>query len=535
MKKLEKILNGDVKLSHLFSITLIVRLISASIAPILDCDETFNYIEPLHYMLFGYGFQTWEYAPQFALRSWAFISLYSIIGFPLKFLGLSKTSIFFAMRSVLALFSSGVESYFILAIQKKFGITRAMNTWLLMTAGTGMFFASTAILRNSFSMHLIMLSFASWLNDFTLFSILFMAFAGLWGEVTCIFVAIAMGGYLVYDKGVVKCVFSGIIALLITIPPMIAIDSYFYGKTVSTVLNFAIYNSQVSGGAGGQNLYGVEPWYWYFINLFLNFNIAFPAALLGMGLCPEVGVWFSIPFALLFLFFSFMPHKEERFFFIGFPLLCVLAASFFDTQGSRKRIISRKNRVGVIKRKVVHGAWHGWTHGTRLIFSMLRPLIFMLYVILSVSRIAGIVTFYGASLQIWTSLDTHLTEQPELREICAGNEWFRFHSHFFLAEGRELKFLKADFGGQLPALFDGGTAVTHEYFNDQNQEEPSRYFPVEDCDVLVQEGQPPKGWKQGICLPFLNKDETPRYARTFYFPFFKDSVSWTQLCWFVRE
>ena len=93
----------------------------------------------------------------------------------------------------------------------------------------------------------------------------------------------------------------------------------------------------------------------YFINLFLNFNIAFPAALLGMGLCPEVGVWFSIPFALLFLFFSFMPHKEERFFFIGFPLLCVLAASFFDTQGSRKRIISRKNRVGVIKRKVVHG------------------------------------------------------------------------------------------------------------------------------------------------------------------------------------
>ena len=76
----------------------------------------------------------------------------------------------------------------------------------------------------------------------------------------------------------------------------------------------------------------------------------------------------------------------------------------------------------------------------------------MMYVILSVSRIAGIVTFYGASLQIWTSLDTHLAEQPDLREVCAGNEWFRFHSHFFLPEGRELKFLKADFGIQFSLM-----------------------------------------------------------------------------------
>jgi alpha-1,2-mannosyltransferase len=26
-----------------------------------DCDETFNYWEPSHYMLYGWGFQTWEY------------------------------------------------------------------------------------------------------------------------------------------------------------------------------------------------------------------------------------------------------------------------------------------------------------------------------------------------------------------------------------------------------------------------------------------------------------------------------------------
>jgi hypothetical protein len=28
---------------------------------IWDCDESMNYFEPLHQLLFGYGFQTWEY------------------------------------------------------------------------------------------------------------------------------------------------------------------------------------------------------------------------------------------------------------------------------------------------------------------------------------------------------------------------------------------------------------------------------------------------------------------------------------------
>ena len=26
-----------------------------------DCDEVYNYWEPLHYLLYGYGKQTWEY------------------------------------------------------------------------------------------------------------------------------------------------------------------------------------------------------------------------------------------------------------------------------------------------------------------------------------------------------------------------------------------------------------------------------------------------------------------------------------------
>ena len=38
--------------------------------------QVYNFWEPLHYLDRGYGFQTWEVAPQFAIRSWAYISLF---------------------------------------------------------------------------------------------------------------------------------------------------------------------------------------------------------------------------------------------------------------------------------------------------------------------------------------------------------------------------------------------------------------------------------------------------------------------------
>lgn len=38
---------------------LLIRMLSAGTTCVGDCDETYNYWEPLHYLLFGFGFQTW--------------------------------------------------------------------------------------------------------------------------------------------------------------------------------------------------------------------------------------------------------------------------------------------------------------------------------------------------------------------------------------------------------------------------------------------------------------------------------------------
>ena len=44
-----------------FAVLLVARTLSAVLNIIHDCDEVYNYWEPLHYLLYGYGKQTWEY------------------------------------------------------------------------------------------------------------------------------------------------------------------------------------------------------------------------------------------------------------------------------------------------------------------------------------------------------------------------------------------------------------------------------------------------------------------------------------------
>jgi len=52
----------------LFLIFATVHVIGATINHIDDTDEVYGYYEPLHYLLYGKGMQTWEYSPTYAIR-----------------------------------------------------------------------------------------------------------------------------------------------------------------------------------------------------------------------------------------------------------------------------------------------------------------------------------------------------------------------------------------------------------------------------------------------------------------------------------
>ena len=40
--------------------------------------SVYNYWEPLHFLLKGDAFRTWEYSSEYAIRSWAYIALHVI-------------------------------------------------------------------------------------------------------------------------------------------------------------------------------------------------------------------------------------------------------------------------------------------------------------------------------------------------------------------------------------------------------------------------------------------------------------------------
>ena len=147
---------------------------SAWFSVIDDCDEVYNYWEPVHHLLYGGGFQTWEYAPQFALRSYWYPGAMALIGYPLSFF-LPKLAVFFALRLVLGLFYASCAQFFINSCppweSSKISVFSALLTIGTCTAGS--FAASTALLPNSLSMCLYMVTFGCWMRGLPAFAVIF--------------------------------------------------------------------------------------------------------------------------------------------------------------------------------------------------------------------------------------------------------------------------------------------------------------------------------------------------------------------------
>ena len=138
--------------------------------------------------------------------------------------------------------------------------------------------------------------------------------------------------------------------------PVITIDSLAYGRLAIVPWNIIRYNI-FGGQERGPNLYGTAPWSFYIHNLVLNFNVLTPLALLSLpalaitsvidrrrlGYAPASEMHSSpftilglrlTPFYLWFIILTLQPHKEERFMFPAYPLLCFNAAiTLYLTRG----------------------------------------------------------------------------------------------------------------------------------------------------------------------------------------------------------
>lgn len=147
-----------------FCVLLFVNLLASTYAPIQDCDEVFNYWEPTHYIAHGFGLQTWEYSPEYAIRSWLYVLIHAIpSGIAAVFVS-SKVLEFYFVRGVLGLICAGCETRLFSTILRTMNPRIAVIFLLAMVSSSGMFHASVAYLPSSFAMYTTMMGAAAFMD-----------------------------------------------------------------------------------------------------------------------------------------------------------------------------------------------------------------------------------------------------------------------------------------------------------------------------------------------------------------------------------
>ena len=519
-----------------FKVILSARLCAAIWNNIQDCDETFNYWEPTHYLLYGRGLQTWEYAPRFALRSYAYLLLHALPAHLYSVLLQSnRLLVFYFLRCVLGLACSLCEVYFYRGVCREFGANIGRLTLGFLVLSAGMFIASAAYLPSSFAMYMTLVSMGAWFRRHYPMAIFATAVSTLlgWPFAALLGVPIALD-VLLRQRQVWTFVKWSLVSLVVLVAPMTKIDSDMYGRLVSAPLNIVTYNVFSKTGA---NLYGTEPLSFYVINGLLNFNVGFPLALAALPACAVVSLVIGLPrksplylpswLALLPLYlwlavFGAQAHKEERFLFPAYPLLCLAAAVCLDS-------IQKLWYYLFVSAKASHYLQRtGW-----LAISVLA-----LYGTASLSRVVGQYRAFHAPFDVFMELNRLAAEdmrnprQPLM--VCVGKEWHRFPSSFFLPELEwRLGFLESEFRGQLPQYYassPNATRLERAGFNDLNAEESSRYVPANQCQFLVDVDSPasprepayarqPHRWTVLHSTPFLDASRSSRLLRAFYVPF----------------
>jgi len=374
--------------SFLAILHIAIRISLANKAPITDCDEVFNYWEPLHFLQNGFGMQTWEYAPQFALRTYAYLlpmsivsrtydailklcrgSILTMLSNVVSLVGVAmeehaftmhKPLLFHLLRATLAFVTSITELRLINSLPSS---NLAIATWFILLTSTGMYHTAPAYLPSTTVMIFFMNSMVEQMGGK-------MDRAIIWGLISCLVTGwpfcavlfIPLGFQAVYlaylnpqgsstpITSVMKLL-SRVVGYIVVIQTMVGlVDYFYYDKILSPTWNIFVYNTGWGGdGINRDELYGVEPCMYYIKNLILNWNGVAVMGVLGLPII-FIRLLISMMFngagrtgyklgnmavillpAYLWLGIVFSrPHKEERFLFPIYPLLAIGAAVFLD-------------------------------------------------------------------------------------------------------------------------------------------------------------------------------------------------------------
>ena len=547
-------------------------------ATTFDCDEAFNYWEPLHALTHGHGLQTWEHGSAYALRSYAYLFLhYAPVRAARWALGEDAGRAAFACgRGTLGLASACAEAALVSAVRARKALVGSVLMMILATS-SGMAIASTAMLPSSFAMTCVTAACAATLRGEHRRACVACVVAVVFGWPFSGIAVVPFGLCAVHAIGFWAVFWCVVAATAISAAISVACDTYMYNdisrsggwKIVSSVYNLLKYNV----ASGKSDLYGTESATFYAKNLALNFQLAAALAIFApFAVALAVAVkalrmrkllktkkcdaktalaeirayrnnWRAMiavcsPFPIVTAFFTWIPHKEERFLYMIYPCLCLSAAI---TVGALAESALGLNAHAFGKSRVVKLGVVVGVCGCVLTV-----------MVLSLSRTAALLQYYGAPAKIY-----HALPMPSSRangnawpawlaeefaaggddatvDVCVGDEWYRFPSSYHFPSNKyRLRFLKAGFDGALPMPFDfskGGTAHTPEGLNDDNRAHPNQYVDPSSCRFLVEaefergnahsasKDFVPGEWIDVAVEKFIDPSRSPTLTRVFYIP-----------------
>lgn len=429
-------------------------LIATAFNVILDCDETFNYWEPLHYLLYGDALKPWEYDAQFALRPYLFIYLLYIPAVLMKKLKIPKYCIFKACKFVLAMFS-----FWCLGFLSDFSISSLL--------APGIFLQAAAFLPNSIACSLCALVLRFWqLRQTNRFLLLLALTAFLTWPYAAVFYSplafsVFNGKAVQFSFQLQRYLVVGLIAIVYIIIPILIVDYQHYGVVTVSWWNAIVYN--VFGG--NDEKFGVEPAHYYLFNGLLSYNLLF-----------LVPILFDQSFQSLCLIgclvvLSSRGHKEERFLY---PLIPMLIATFKRALGDQRRLI-------------------------------IAPLM----AILCLSRLLAIKSYYGGPEELFLK---HQFQKDDV--VCFKDQWYRFPSHFVLQNGRVGFLDSMQFDGILPQYYNSRYSV----FNDNNRRSPTQFTHPDKCTLFVGLQSEFPDYKAMQCTQIIDPSHTKAPFRWLYLP-----------------
>ncbi|KAG6755222.1 hypothetical protein POTOM_041040 [Populus tomentosa] len=556
-----------------------LRCLSATSNIIHDCDEVFNYWEPLHFLLYKSGFQTWEYSSQFALRSYLYINFHELVGLPASWLFPDdKVRVFYAVRFFLGFVSVIADATLVVALSRKYGKRLASYALAMLCLTSGCFFASTSFLPSSFSMYAMSLSSGLFLLGKPAFAVAVAAVGVILGWPFSILAFLPITIYSLARR-FKQTFLAGAVTSLGLLVLSVLVDYYYYKRWTSSVFNLIVYN--VLGG-GESHLYGIEGPLFYLRNGFNNFNFCFILGLLFLAFLPIARRKYApdllIVVSPLYIWLGLMslqPHKEESvvvYMFYGLLLVTItLMLNEPQSEPDGLSLLSKKNLscqyeicIGVSLKGFLYPIYplvcvaasaviesfpdlfrdkynphdNSWPV---VIAKFVRPLVLGLILSASHARTFSLINGYGAPLEAYKILE-HYDDVGTGSTLCVGSEWHRFPSSFFVPEYiSEVRWIDDGFRGLLPLPFNstlGGTAAAPPYFNNKNKASDEQFIrDIEACTFLVElqlnRPYPTRGsdlstWESVLklyalqpiaALPYLDREFSPSMYRSFFIPY----------------